>query len=277
MTDNRETSRLLYLDASDIDDDRLDFDDLDVLDTAGQKLGDVEGFIVHRDTGRPYYVVVDSGGWFSSRSFLVPIGHVRLGPGHDALRSDLDRSVIEHFPEYDEDRFEEMSEDEARLFNERTLNACCASELQGRAAADRYDYDKWSHYAQPDWWRSTWFTAASPGMTTRETDRAVPPTAGERDRYTSPRPAATPPRERVTARDREADAADIDIDRTETDEPIVDPLERAQPGDVLGIEHAGETTSLGDTAREERERLEDLEEDAAKLRRDELKNRDRRR
>ncbi len=276
MTDNRETSRLLYLDASDIDDDRLDFDDLDVLDPASQKLGDVEGFIVHRDTGRPYYVVVDSGGWFSSRSFLVPIGHVRLDPGNEALRSDLDRSVIERFPRYDEDRFEEMSEDEARLFNERTLNACCAGELHGRTGADRYDYDKWSHYAEPDWWRSTWFTAASPGMTTRETDRAVPPRT-TREGYAAPRSAATPPpRERVTARDRESDPRDIDIDRTDADEPVVDPLERAQPGDILGIEHAGETTNLGDTAREERKRLDDSEKEAAKLRRDELKDRDRR-
>ena len=41
--------------------------------------------------------------------------------------------------------------------------------------------------------------------------------------------------------------------------------ERAQPGDVLGIERGGETTSLGDTAEEEDRRrraaLEEAEED----------------
>jgi hypothetical protein len=37
--------------------------------------------------------------------------------------------------------------------------------------------------------------------------------------------------------------------------------ERAQPGDVLGIERGGETTSLGDTAEDEdREREEAVEE-----------------
>ena len=37
--------------------------------------------------------------------------------------------------------------------------------------------------------------------------------------------------------------------------------ERAQPGDVLGIENDGETTELGDTEEDEDERLEDAEED----------------
>jgi hypothetical protein len=280
MPDPRQTSRLLYLDASDINDDRVDFEDLDLLDTAGEKLGDVEGFIVHRDTGRPYYVVIDSGGWFSSRSFLVPIGHVRLDPGKETLRSDLGRSVIQRFPEYDENRFEQMSEDEARLFNERTLTACCATELQARAGADRYDYDKWSHYAQPDWWRSTWFTAAPPGMSTSRTDRTTPLGAGGAVRDVAASSAAMP-RERVTARDRDVDDADIDAERTGVgrargEDRVVDPLDRAQPGDILGIERDGEVTRLGDTAHDERERLEDVEEDVADLRRDELKRKDRR-
>ena len=39
--------------------------------------------------------------------------------------------------------------------------------------------------------------------------------------------------------------------------------ERAQPGDVLGIERGGETTSLGDTEEEEDRRRRDSEKDAA--------------
>jgi hypothetical protein len=50
----RHLSRLAYVDAGDIEDDRVDFDGLDVLDTAGRKLGDVDGF-VERDTKRPYW------------------------------------------------------------------------------------------------------------------------------------------------------------------------------------------------------------------------------
>jgi hypothetical protein len=40
--------------------------------------------------------------------------------------------------------------------------------------------------------------------------------------------------------------------------------ERAQPGDVLGIERGGETTSLGDTEEHEDERRRDAEQENAK-------------
>ena len=39
--------------------------------------------------------------------------------------------------------------------------------------------------------------------------------------------------------------------------------ERAQPGDVLGIERGGETTSLGDTEEDEDRRRRDSEKEAA--------------
>ena len=38
--------------------------------------------------------------------------------------------------------------------------------------------------------------------------------------------------------------------------------ERAQPGDVLGIERGGETTSLGDTEEDEDRRRRELEDSA---------------
>jgi hypothetical protein len=40
-------------------------------------------------------------------------------------------------------------------------------------------------------------------------------------------------------------------------------LERAQPGDVLGIERGGETTGLGDTEEDEDQRRKESLEDAA--------------
>jgi hypothetical protein len=46
--------------------------------------------------------------------------------------------------------------------------------------------------------------------------------------------------------------------------PIQPEDDRAQPGDVLGIETDGEQTHLGDTREDEDERREDAEEDARK-------------
>jgi hypothetical protein len=42
--------------------------------------------------------------------------------------------------------------------------------------------------------------------------------------------------------------------------------ERAQPGDVIGVETGGETTHIGDTAEDENKRREAAEKDADKIR-----------
>ena len=53
-------------------------------------------------------------------------------------------------------------------------------------------------------------------------------------------------------------------DPTKTDANWPDPdKERAQPGDVLGIERGGETTNLGDTEEEEDRRRRALVDEAA--------------
>jgi hypothetical protein len=43
--------------------------------------------------------------------------------------------------------------------------------------------------------------------------------------------------------------------------PTSGPTDRAQPGDVLGIERDGERTHLGESREDEDERREDAEED----------------
>src|SRR5207237_8528953 len=58
-------SRLRYLDADDIDDSIVDFDGLDVRGADGSKLGDLDGFVLESTSGRVFYAVVDSGGWFT--------------------------------------------------------------------------------------------------------------------------------------------------------------------------------------------------------------------
>ncbi len=259
--DSVRHTRLRYMDAGDIDDSRVDFDGLDVYNAAGTKLGDVDGFIVDRDSNRPYYVVVDSGGWFSSQRYLVPIGHARLDTDNDRLRIDIEREAIERFPPFDANRFEEMPEEEARRFNEDMLTACCPAELKGRHAEGRWDYDAWSHYRVPDWWQSRPIggTTPSTGTTDRITSRptSVPQAVVERD-------TSVMPREEVVARRRDS----LDRDPALNDLPLDPVTDRAQPGDVLGIEHDGETTELGDTARNEDERLRDTLDDVRKDRKE---------
>ncbi|HSK10386.1 MAG TPA: PRC-barrel domain-containing protein [Vicinamibacterales bacterium] len=264
-------SHLRHLDAGHIVDDRIDFDGLDVRNASGEKLGAVEGFIVQRDTNRPYYVVVDSGGWFSSRHYLLPIGHVRFDPDNQALRVDMDRDTITGFPEVQLDRFDELSEEEARRINEQTLTACCPNEVAARTGDDRWDYDRWSHYRQPDWWQARPASELPPPPLTNRPlaedydpgvvrTSTLPPASisgYEQEHVIAQHDENTARREAITPAGRDDERR---YDRTAAGTPPEDRLDRAQPGDVLGVETAGETTSLGDTGRDEDERREDAED-----------------
>src|SRR5262249_62313296 len=83
---------LRYVDAADLDRSAFDFDGIDVLDHAGDRLGTVDGFILDVDNGRPFHVVVEAGHWYKHKYFLVPIGHVRLDSGAKRLTADLPKA-----------------------------------------------------------------------------------------------------------------------------------------------------------------------------------------
>ena len=57
---------LRYVDAGDLD-GSFKFDGLDVDSYTDEKLGTVDGFIIDVNSARPYYVVVDAGGWVTSK------------------------------------------------------------------------------------------------------------------------------------------------------------------------------------------------------------------
>ncbi|HVP63915.1 MAG TPA: PRC-barrel domain-containing protein [candidate division Zixibacteria bacterium] len=67
------------------------------------KLGKVDDIIFNHATGAVEYVVVDTGGWLSSRQFLVPADRIenRANDPRD-LRCDLTKKQIERMPAYDE-------------------------------------------------------------------------------------------------------------------------------------------------------------------------------
>ena len=117
---------------TDVDDTVMDFDNTSVRAADGQKVGDVDGFIIDPERRRAYYVVVDSGGWFTSRHYLVPIGHTRVDTASEALVLDIDKDEIGRYPEFDPDRFAELNDDELRSFESRTVAACCPEETAAR-------------------------------------------------------------------------------------------------------------------------------------------------
>jgi hypothetical protein len=249
---------LRYVDASDLDNSAIKFDDMPVDSPSGEKLGKVDGVIVDVSEGRPYYIVVDAGGWFKSKYFLLPIGHVAMSTAQDRLTADLGRDRVERYPGFDRGEFEKLSDDELDRMAGQIADACCppASATTGtpgapvpRSAASPAGARGWvssSHYAAPGWWRSEYYVVdtTSPSRAEREAARRSSTPASQ---------ANTFERERVVA---------------QGDDVSPYPGGRAQPGDVLGLETGGEETHVGETSKDENDRRRDAEKDAEKRRGD---------
>lgn len=231
-------SRLQYLDADDIENSTIDFGRLEVRGQDNTKLGDIDGFIVDSSSGRLHHIVVDSGGWFTSRRFLLPVGHATVDRDAGIVRLDISRDALRQYPEFDPDRFRAFSDDDLRAFERQTMAACCPDDST-MATSDAWPYET-RHFAQPAWW----------GANVYSRERLRPVEAGA---YRETRARELHDRELVTARE---DRGDI-TRRPDEESPHFEG--RAQPGDVLGLETGGERTYIGDTSDDENKRRRDAE------------------
>jgi PRC-barrel domain protein len=106
-----------------------------------EKLGKIDDVIFDHSTGDIRYIVVDTGGWLSSKKFIVPAEGIRVSEKHpDDFEASLTKAQVENFPPYDESDLESES--------------------------------KWSGYEGR--YRSKWI--ADPVMHRAETDRNITPT-----------------------------------------------------------------------------------------------------
>lgn len=253
MSNTTYASRMRYLDAADVDSAIVDFAGLHVQGSDGQKIGEVDGFVIDPEARRARYVVVDSGGWFTSRRLLLPIGHAALGADRRSLQTDVTRDALRRLPEFDDDRFRAFTDEELRAFERNTVVACCPDEPLEEVSDASWGYDTRRHYREPDWWEQTRYAPerARP-IERREPEgqartEATAPGAAVRDAHN---------RDRVAAR-AESGVRGEAPDRTDDVSPHFEG--RAQPGDVLGIETGGERTVVGDTAEDEDRRRQDAE------------------
>jgi PRC-barrel domain len=238
---DRHPSRLRYVDAGQLDSRVLSLDGLDVRNTRDEHIGDVQGLLIDSVSGRPRYLVIDSGGWFRSRTFLLPVAHARLDESRRALRADIDKDTINRFPQMRSDRYDALTDEELQQYDEGVWRSCGLTQSSRTTGAPGYD-------ASVTWWDSAaWASTPVPGAP--PVSARHPAVAGNAVFGRSEDPVrARAERERVIAHERE-----------ETRAPAVG--ERAQPGDVLGIESGGETTSVGDTAEDEDRRRERAEKE----------------
>jgi hypothetical protein len=222
-------ARMTYLDAGDVDAAVVDYDGLPVRGPAGETLGHIDGFVVDAQAGRLYYIVVDSGGWFRSRRFLLPVGHASLDADRAALSVDVPKDALSKYPEFDADRFRQFSDEDLHQFEQRMSEACCPEDRIIDESGGPRDSGR-RHYVQPSWWDST-----APIHERSQTSHA----------HTGKAAPMSDEQQRESARDRGGERSPGPED--------VSPHYggRAQPGDVLGIETGGEVTALGDEAADE--------------------------
>jgi sporulation protein YlmC with PRC-barrel domain len=237
---------LRYVEAKALDDTAMKLRGLKVASNRSEDLGKVEGFIIDINTGRPYHVVVGTGGLFKHKHFLLPIGHVSLAPDSSRLTADITKDRVERIPGFDKDEFKKLSEEDLRKLEAPTVAACCPDEEVNVGVA------AWetTHYAYPTWWEASYYRPD-------RADQSVMNIAGVPNLSSNTIPPASIPTTNDRARERV-----IASERLDDTSPHFDG--RAQPGDVLGVETGGERTYVGDTSEDENKRRRDAEEAATK-------------
>jgi ferritin-like metal-binding protein YciE len=193
-------SRLRYVDIDDLPaGDR--YRQAKIRNRSGDDLGRVDGFVLD-EAGRPYYLVVDSGGFFVGRRYVVPVGRADFRNADRLFTIDLDKDTLKRYPEFHAESFVAMNDDEARRYEWRVLEAIDPE--AARSAPSEWSRDEFPYYRQPEWFdagtpatgpsRMTEQPATSPGEARirSESDRREQIVARE-----NPVEQERPPRERV--------------------------------------------------------------------------------
>ena len=101
-----------------------------------EKLGKIEDVIFDHASGDIHYVVVDTGGWLSSKKFLVPAIALRVSAKHsNAFEANLDKRQVESFPPYSESDLD--SESKWAGYEGRYRSKWVADPVMHRAETDR--------------------------------------------------------------------------------------------------------------------------------------------
>jgi len=101
-----------------------------------EKLGKIDDVIFDHATGDIQYIVVDTGGWLSTKKFLIPADGVRASAKHrDDFDTSLSKEQIENFPAYNESDLE--SEKQWSGYEARYRAKWVNSPVMHRAETDR--------------------------------------------------------------------------------------------------------------------------------------------
>lgn len=180
-------SRLRYVNGGDLD--AFPYGQHRIITTEEDDLGTIEGFIADGASGRPVYYVVDSGGWFSGRRYLIPISQLELDADKGCFRTELTRDQLRRYPEFSPSAFASMDDAEAARYERRMLDTVLPYRHDARRADTGNSYAELPIYHPPGWlmtslWPMEMGTLpleAVPGIPAHAPTPAKP--AGRRDQH----------------------------------------------------------------------------------------------
>jgi len=101
-----------------------------------EKLGKIDDVIFDHASADIRYIVVDTGGWLSSKRFVVPADGLNASPNHEGdFQVSLDRGEIEKFPPYNQNDVE--SADRWADYERRYRSKWVGGPVMHREATDR--------------------------------------------------------------------------------------------------------------------------------------------
>jgi hypothetical protein len=101
-----------------------------------EKLGKIDDVIFDHSDGSIRYVVVDTGGWLSTKKFIVPADRLRPSTKHDNdFAIDLSKDQVENFPPYSETDLE--SDEQWSDYEGRYRSRWETGPVMHRAGTDR--------------------------------------------------------------------------------------------------------------------------------------------
>ena len=101
-----------------------------------EKLGKIDDVVFDHSSGDISYAVVDTGGWLSSKKFVVPAGRLRPSTKHTSdFSCDLTKEQIESFPPFNEKDVE--SEDKWKNYEGKYRSKWDTGPVMHREGSDR--------------------------------------------------------------------------------------------------------------------------------------------
>jgi ferritin-like metal-binding protein YciE len=94
---------------------------LPVRSDADEELGTFDGLIIDTASQEPRYAVIDSGGLFIHRRYLLPFDDIGFDADRRMLEVRIRKDIASRYPSFDPDEFQKMSDVELRRYESRLL------------------------------------------------------------------------------------------------------------------------------------------------------------